>query len=150
MSQHPAITIRPATPEDESQLIALGQQADMGTLEGFETTLVACIENNPVGFCRLRIFDEIAYVNPIVVAQRVRNMGIGNALMRVANTQYGELRLVARGYAVPFYRSLGCREIPWDYICDEVADDCSKCPDFDECTPQPMIMPANTSEIEIA
>ncbi len=150
VSQHPAITIRPATPEDKPQLVAMGEEANMGTLEGFETTLVACVEDSLVGFCRLRIFNEIAYVNPIVISKHTRNMGVGSALMRTANMQYGELRLISRGYAVPFYRSLGCREIPWSRICNEVANDCAECSNFNECAPLPMFMPANTAEIAMA
>lgn len=137
-------TIEPARSGDESELVALGEAAGMGVLKGFETTLVARLADGHIGgFCRIRIFDGIAYVNPIVTSEHARGMGLGAALMNAAHEAYGELRFVARGYAIPFYQSIGCTEAPWGSICAEVAADCSECPDFETCKPLPMIMRAS-------
>ncbi len=143
MNANLIIDITPAQPDDEPELVNLGERAGMGTLKGFDTTLVARFEDGSLaGFCRLRIFDGIAYVNPIVTSEDARGTGVGTALMKAARDKYGELRFVARGYAVPFYRQLGCVEIPWDMICHEVASDCDGCDEFEACKPLPMMMPA--------
>lgn len=135
------IFIRPAQPSDIPVLVELGKSADMGVLEGFDTTLVAHFENGKIaGFCRIRIFDNVAYVNPIVTADEAKGQGVGSSLMEAARKTYGELRFVARGSAVPFYYSIGCEEIPWGMICPEVGADCKTCPDFAECNPLPMMM----------
>ena len=145
MSSSP-IHIREALPRDEPALVAMGERAGMGTLFGFGSTLVACQEDGtPVGFCRIRTFDGIPYVNPIVTDERARGMGVGAALMKRANERFGELRFVARGYAIPFYRSLGCKEIPWQLLCPEVAGDCDTCGDFECCKPLPMMMPPSAA-----
>ncbi len=141
------ITISPAAPSDEPELVELGERAGMGTLSGFETTLVARFgDGSLAGFCRIRVFHDVAYVNPIVTAEVARGTGVGTMLMEEARNQYGELRFVARGYAVPFYRRLGCTEVPWDMICREVASDCDGCPEFEACNPLPMMMTANDDE----
>lgn len=132
--------IRPFEPADEQAVVVLGEAAGMGILKGFEHTAVAqdASGETVLGFCRIRIFDGIAYVNPLVIADQARGMGIGSALMLHCADLYGELRLVARGYAVPFYRSLGCTLAQWDDIAPEVAQDCPACPDAAVCRPQPM------------
>ena len=136
-------TIEPAQSGDEPELVALGEAAGMGVLKGFETTLVARLADGRIGgFCRIRIFDGIAYINPIVTSEHARGMGLGAALMNAAHETYGELRFVARGYAIPFYQSLDCTEAPWGSICAEVAADCNECPDFETCKPLPMVMRA--------
>lgn len=141
----PAMVIRPFQQADQPRLVELGQHEDMGTLEGFETTLVAEGTEGEtagviLGFCRLRTFGGIAYVNPVVVDPAFRGRGIGEALMREACAQYGELRFVARGYAVPFYQGIGCTDIDWSEIAPEVASDCDDCTLFETCHPRPMRM----------
>lgn len=139
--------IRLALPRDEERIIALGQQAGMGTLSGFGETLVACLSNGTIaGFCRIRTIEGVAYVNPIVIDATLRGCGIGTTLMHAACTIHKELRFVARGYAVPFYRSLACEEIPWSSIHRTIACDCDECADFASCRPVPMRMQARESE----
>ena len=143
-AEEACIRIRPFQPQDQTALVALGQAEDMGTLDGFETTLVAEDRNGRVaGFCRVRIFDGQAYVNPLVTAPEFRHQGIGAKLMHAAGTHWGELRFVARGYAVPFYRSIGSVDAPWSSICEDVASDCDGCTLYPTCHPQPMSYVAN-------
>ncbi len=60
--------------------------------------------------------NEVAHVNPVVVNRDWRGYGVGRALMDDALARYGELRFVARGGAVAFYRALGYEEISWDDV----------------------------------
>ena len=174
----PELHIRMAQPTDYPAIIAMGETADMGTLEGFEDTLIAeifqptrganahkgtkakgaedaasaglgeslaesALEGAPMlaGFCRIRIYSGVAHVNPIVVAETLRGMHIGERLMHVARERYGELRFVARGYAVGFYEKLGCTPCTWEDIAPEVAGDCDGCTALESCKPFPMRFP---------
>ena len=138
----PELHIRMAQSTDYPAIIAMGEAADMGTLEGFEDTLVAEMDNEIAGFCRIRIYDGVAHVNPIVVAETLRGMHIGERLMHAARGRYGELRFVARGYAVGFYEKLGCMPCTWEDIAPEVASDCDGCTTLESCKPFPMRLPS--------
>ena len=147
--------IRMSTPADYPDIIRMGEAADMGTLDGFEDTLVATrLSGGIAAFCRLRIYSGIAHVNPIVVDESLRGHGVGAALMKAARERYGELRFVARGYAVGFYKFIGCTPVEWDEIAPEVASDCDECEKRDECQPLPMKYPlenekcANASSLD--
>lgn len=121
-------------------MVALGLVEDMGTLEGFETTLVARSDQGEMaGFCRVRIYQGVAHVNPLVTAPAFRKMGVGRLLMEAACKRYGELRFVARGYAVGFYERIGSVNIGWEQIAPEVASDCDDCSLYPGCHPQPMV-----------
>ncbi len=134
--------IRLAKPDDYPAIVSMGQAADMGTLEGFENTLVATGNaGNIVAFCRLRIYDGIAHVNPIVVDESLRGHGVGAALMQEARKRYGELRFVARGSAVGFYTFIGCTRIEWSEVAHDVAADCDECDQAQQCAPVPMKFP---------
>ena len=79
--------IRMSTPADYPAIIRMGEAADMGTLDGFEDTLVAThLSGGIAAFCRLRIYDGIAHVNPIVVDESLRGHGVGAALMKAASS----------------------------------------------------------------
>ncbi len=135
--------IRLAAPADYPVIIHMGETADMGTLSGFEDTLVATDANGAiVAFCRLRIYEGIAHVNPIVVDESLRGHGVGAALMGAARERYGELRFVARGSAVGFYKFIGCTPVPWEEIAPEVAHDCDDCDEYETCHPLPMKFPS--------
>lgn len=143
--------IRMSTPADYPAIIRMGEAADMGTLDGFEDTLVATHPSGGIAaFCRLRIYDGIAHVNPIVVDESLRGHGVGAALMKAARERYGELRFVARGYAVGFYKFIGCTPVEWGEIAPEVASDCDDCEKRDECQPLPMKYPIENEECAIA
>lgn len=134
--------IRLATPFDYPAIIRIGEAADMGLLKGFDNTFVATNDDNEVvAFCRVRIYRDIAYVNPIVVDKTLRNHGVGAALMKAAKERYGELRFVARGSATGFYSLIGCTPIAWDEIAHEVASDCEDCEKRKACHPLPMKYP---------
>lgn len=132
--------IRPSIPEDAERIAALADESDMGELSDRGITWVAERDHQIVGFIRLLEDEDQWYVNPVVVDAAYRREGIGAALMTFAHKRYGELRFVARGYAVPFYEALGCENVSWDVIAPLVADDCDGCSMLATCHPQPMRM----------
>ena len=77
-------------------------------------------------------------MNPVVSCATWRGWGVGRALVEEALARVGELRLVARGASVPFYRALGFKEVPWDAIAPTIAADCDGCEMRGECAPLPM------------
>ncbi len=133
------IIVRSFIPKDEPVLVKLGKKERMGTLSGFQTTLVAVTQNKIAGFCRIRTYEGHPYVNPIIVSQAFRHKGVGEKLMKCAQGKWGTLRFVARGYAVPFYQTIGCRPIGWNSIADEVIEDCRTCSMYSSCKPLPMV-----------
>ncbi len=133
-------SIRFAITADEPTMSAWAQAEDMGALKGFENTLVAQDASGELlGFCRITIVDNCPYVNPLIVSGKHRKRGIGKALMACALAQWGPLRFVARGWSVPFYRSIGSLNLPWEEIAPEIASDCDGCSLYDSCHPQPMM-----------
>ena len=64
--------------------------------------------------------------------------GVGRTLVEDAGARHDEIRLVARGKSIGFYRALGFVEIPWEDIAPGVTEECDGCPLIDECGPLPM------------
>lgn len=114
----------------------------MDTLPGVEGITVAVnAADEPVGFIRLQKgADGVAHINPVVTYATWRGYGVGRALVEDALVHEGELRLVARGYSIPFYEKLGFEEISWDDIAPEVAAECDGCEIREECGPLPMCL----------
>ena len=134
--------LRDIRDSDIEDVRALASKEDMELSDDFSQTFVANDASGLAGFCRIRTFGGIAYVNPIVIAQRARGTGLGRRLMEEAVHRHGEVRFVARGKAVPFYESIGCVDLPWQDIVDEVAIDCRECSRAEACQPQPMMLRA--------
>lgn len=141
-AHEPNTTIRPATQADWPAVLQLAATAHIDQLSAGRKTFVAEQDSEIVGFIRLVESNGIWYVNPVVVDPSMQRKGIGRQLMQFANKQFGELRFVARGYAVPFYEALSCEPIAWDQIAPIVADDCTECDMQETCFPVPMRMPA--------
>ncbi len=133
------VTIRPARSDDEPTLTQMACSEDMEGLRGFDDTLVAEDDYGIAGFCRVRTYRGEHYVNPIITAPRVRGCHVGVALMRASLAAHGRLKFVARGYAVPFYKALGCAPTTWRTIAPEIAEDCATCAHAGTCHPLPMI-----------
>lgn len=133
-------SLRPARAQDLPLLNAYAATEGMDALGDVSGVTVAVNDEDvPVGFVRIqRGSNGAAHVNPVVSCSTWRGVGVGRALMEDALAREGELRFVARGPIVPFYRSLGCADLPWDAIASEIAADCDGCPMLGECCPQPM------------
>ena len=137
-------TIRDARESDMGLIDLYAMAEGMDRIPGPDRVRVAVNENDEVvAFCRLQDdANGIAYVNPIVTYAPWRGYGLGRALMTDASQRAGELRLIARGTSVDFYRKLGFEDMPWS-MTDQAAasEDCDGCPYRAECGPQPMRLP---------
>jgi len=134
------IRLRRLEKADIPVVVALGEQVDMGGIDEFSDVMVAVDDADElVGFLRICIVDDVAYVNPVVVAQEHRGEGIGRLLMREASGRFPGLQLVARGdLARGFYATVGFWEVSWEDIADDIVDQCRYCPNLEECDPMPM------------
>ncbi len=134
------VTIRPAILRDMQWVNLYAQFEGMDLMPSSDDIYVAINPNTePVGFVRVAEgANGAAHVNPIVVCESWRGYGVGRELMQYASDKFGELRLVARGSAVPFYQALGFETCEWDDIDMSVTEDCDHCTDRDACQPIPM------------
>lgn len=137
---------------DELFTLRLAQDADItainffNELEGMDAvpsvqgiTVAVNGEDQIVGYIRVVIGESgNAFINPIVVYKTWRKHGVGKALMDLALSEYGAIRLVSRGTAVPFYKALGYQECDWTEIDEGVSEDCANCSWRKECNPKPM------------
>lgn len=133
-------TLRDPKDSDIPYLHAFNASEGMDFLDSLEGVIVAAdADDDPIGYVRVMIgADEQAYINPIVVNPLWRKQGVGRALMERAMSENESLRLVSRGPAIPFYRSLDFVECPWDLIDPNCAEDCANCTMREECGPLPM------------
>lgn len=133
--------IRDAREDDLPFCTSYANAEGMSAIESAKNLRVAVNEDDEVvGFLRLAFSDEgVAHVNPVVTHPTWRGVGVGRALIMDALDRQGELRLVARGSSLGFYRKLGFDDLGWDGIYDKVAAECDECDLFDECAPVPLI-----------
>lgn len=133
-------SLRAAVEEDRPYLDAYCWNEGMDNLPSLERVTVAANgDGESVGFIRIAFgANGVAHVNPVVVHGSWRGYGVGRALMEAATAEYGELRLVARGASVPFYRALGLEDCAWELIDTSVTENCDGCELVPECGPQPM------------
>lgn len=133
-------SLRPAREEDMPYIDSYAYREGMDRIPGIDGVTVAVnADDLPVGFLRLAIGpDGVAYVNPVVTLDSWRGYGVGKALMRMVMDAHDEVRLVARGGSVPFYRAIGFEETPWENIDVTFTEDCDGCPLWEECNPLPM------------
>ena len=134
------VILRAATPDDAAAIAALAAEASVGALSDRGRSFVAERHGTVAGFIRLVEAEGCWYVNPVVVAAEHHRTGLGALLMHFAHERFGELRFVARGYAVPFYEALGCEKIGWDAIAPIIAADCDGCEAVPTCRATPMRM----------
>lgn len=139
-------TIRDAREADMPLICSYAAEAGMDVIPGPERVRVAVnADDEVVGFCRLQDdANGIAYVNPIVTYSAWRGHGVGRALIQDAQAIAGELRLIARGTSVGFYRKLGFKRMLWSQVDLQAAsEDCGNCPYRAECGPVPMRLPVS-------
>ena len=134
-------TLRPAVEGDRELIDRYTYVEGMDSLPSLENvTVAATADDECVGFLRLAFSDAgVAHVNPVVVYSAWRGYGVGRALVEDALARCGELRLVARGKSIPFYRALGFAEATWEDIAPGVTEDCDNCDAREECGPLPMV-----------
>ena len=130
--------MRKATESDQPDIARLACEAGMGELTPRGRSYIATDGSRTLGFVRVVQIEGKHFVEPIVVDASVRRLGIGSKLMEYIQQRYEVLRFVARGNAVLFYESLGCKRTIWSEIASIISSDCLHCPDFDSCNPIPM------------
>lgn len=134
-------TLRPAEARDEAAVGALMEWGGMGLAHDWLDAMVAVDTNDTViGYLRVQLTDKGPHVAPVAVWENWQGQGVGRALMEDALERHGYLKLVSRGDAAGFYRSVGCREIALNEISGDLGEDCAHCPDRDECQPVAFIM----------
>lgn len=135
------VVLRAAVAGDAAAVAQLAAEARIDELSDRGRIFVAADgAGHVVGFIRLVDAEGCWYVNPVVVTRSLHRRGIGAALMTFARARFGELRFVARGYAVPFYEALGCEPVGWDAIAPIIAADCDGCEMAPTCNATPMRM----------
>ena len=137
------ISLRQYKEQHKDAVDALYQQADMGEPSSYEGILLAFDSDaedpeKPIGLVRVAVSDGVAYVNPIVVDEEARGLGIGRVLMEHVQELHPDVRLVSRGPAIPFYRALGFDECDWESVDTRFTDDCDSCDVRESCQPLPM------------
>ena len=127
-------TLRPAREGDWELINYYAYREGMDAIPSLENVTVAANgDDDCVGFCRLAFSEAgIAHVNPVVINEQWRGYGVGRALIDDARAHHDEIRLVARGKSIEFYRVLGFTEIPWDDIAPGVTEECDGCPLIEE------------------
>ena len=136
--------IRDARESDMPLIDSYAHAEGMDRIPGPARVRVAVNDDDVVvAFCRLQDdANDIAYVNPIVTYEAWRGYGVGRALIEDAQKLAGELRLIARGTSVGFYRALGFSEMDWSETDQSAAsEDCDNCPYREACGPVPMKHP---------
>ena len=133
-------TLRPAREGDLELINYYAYQEGMDNLPSLDhVTVAANADDQCIGFLRLAFSEAgIAHINPVVTYSEWRGYGVGRALVDDARAHHDEIRLVARGGSIGFYRLLGFKEIPWSDIAPGVTEECDGCPLADECGPLPM------------
>ena len=118
-------TLRPAREGDWELINYYAYREGMDAIPSLENITVAANgDDDCVGFCRLAFSEAgIAHVNPVVINEQWRGYGVGRALIDDARAHHNEIRLVARGKSIEFYRVLGFTEIPWDDIAPGVTEE---------------------------
>lgn len=136
----PAWRIRDAVDADLAIIQMLFDDGDFPDITNVAGIRVAATLDNVI-YGALRIeFDRegVANVNPVVVFEVVRGMGVGEALVKDALKMFPELRLVARGHVVGFYEKLGFERCGWEGVDEIYHEECMDCPVLETCGPVPM------------
>lgn len=133
-------TLRDARESDWELINYYAYCEGMDNIPSLENVRVAVnADDTCVGFCRLNFADDICYINPVVINRTWRGYGVGRALVEEVCARFNEIRLVARGASIAFYRALGFVETPWNTIAPGVTEECDGCPMIEECNPLPMV-----------
>ena len=140
-------TLRPARESDWELINYYAYNEGMDNIPSLDNVTVAVnADDECIGFLRLAFSEAgIAHVNPVVTYSAWRGYGVGRALVDDARARHDEIRLVARGKSIGFYRALGFVDIPWEDIAPGVTEECDGCPLIDECGPLPMGWKRNAS-----
>ena len=138
--------IRKGMAEDLPALQDLLLEVSMGDGVNPEDFLVAEETGALAGAVCLQRYGACAYVRAMAVHDRWRGQGVGRQLVEELLSGQDQVKVVARGSAVPFYRKMGFRTIAWDTVDPEVSQECAQCPDVAACHPEPMLFERSASD----
>lgn len=89
------------------------------------------------------VWENMAEVRSIAVQSKVRRQGYGRKLVEACIEEARGLaieRLFALTYQLPFFESLGFREVGKDVLPQKVWLDCINCPKFPDCDETAVLM----------
>lgn len=136
ISNQALFSLRPAAERDKEAVRALMEWGGMGLANDWMNAVVAVdATDDVVGYLRVQQTSKGPHVAPVAVCEAWQGRGVGRALMTDAAARHGRLKLVSRGDAAGFYRSVGCVEIPFEEISGDLEEDCEHCADRAECQP---------------
>ena len=129
--------LRPAQEGDEATVRALSELGGMALASDWQQGTVAVDSETKtvVGYLRVQQTSQGPHVAPVAVRPDWRGCGVGRVLMENACAHHGPLKLVSQGCSVGFYRKIGCTEIPFESISNELEEDCAVCSDRASCQP---------------
>jgi N-acetylglutamate synthase-like GNAT family acetyltransferase len=135
----PALKIRNGIELDRqalSELLAANSMED----KAFDPNefLLAEKEGKLAGAARLEWIGQEVYLRPIVVASRAKGQGIGRALVEHLLHAWPNIKVIARGKVVDFYKKMGIISIDWTLVPETYRVECELCPDRVTCQPVPM------------
>ncbi len=140
--------VRPVSETDYPYIVTLLTEEGLGIPALWrEGTVAANAEDELVGYIYTQHTAMGPHVAPIAVFSAWRGLRVGQALIEFELKRYGELKLVARGDSVGFYRALGFSEIPFCEISDELEEDCNVCAYREECEPVAFMKCADTTGV---
>jgi N-acetylglutamate synthase-like GNAT family acetyltransferase len=140
------ITLRNATAGDLPELVRMLAAADMDYADPPEDYLIAVEQETIAGCARLEDHGDFMVLSPVLVAEGFRGRGVGRLMVRRILPAGRLVTLVSRGSAIVFYESMGFARTDWARVSAAQARDCDLCADREECMPQPMIRPAESSD----
>lgn len=132
------IRLRQGRAQDRAAVEEILAKCDMPVSIDPHECLLADAGERIVGFGRIEYAEGVAYLRPIVIVPEHRREGIGRQLLLALVDGLDELRVVARGEADDFYRSVGFSPMGWDSVYDPFRTECAECPDLAGCKPLPM------------
>lgn len=133
------ISLRAATTNDRTTLIALLAEADMDYTGPPEAYMLA-VEGGTIAGCgRLEDHGHFVMMRPLVVAEPYRGRGVGRLILQEIMPADKPTVLVARGEATAFYEAMGFSHTDWNAVSASQTAECESCPNRAECMPQPMI-----------
>jgi amino-acid N-acetyltransferase len=132
------VYLRRGRPDDWPAIVGLLKREDMANGLNAEECLVAEGLTGLLGCARIEMADGVAYLRPIIVAAEGQRRGVGRLLVESLAADLSELRVVARGPAMEFYRKLGFKTIGWETVAPEYVAECQDCPRRETCQPMPM------------
>lgn len=116
MADAPAVTVRRATPADQTTIRRLvrGAQLDPTALHWSHFVVAEIDGAGSVGIGQVRPYPRCPELGSLVVRKRFRGRGIAAAIIHaLLESEPGTVYLECQVHMVPYYERFGFQEIPW-------------------------------------